>query len=117
MEPHTTTSGIIPADFTAFFYGIDGSVQVGAASELLSADQVGWLDRHDSKGESLVMLKAGNDGAHFVLYAAQPQHHEIVSHGPFIADSMEDIKRLYADYRAGRMQHITEVAPEQQFAY
>lgn len=117
MEPRTFTTGVLPADFSAFLYAIDGSVQVEANNEVLSVDQVGWLDRYDSAGDSQVRLTAGNDGAHFVLYAAQPQHHEIVSHGPFIADSMEDIRQLYADYRAGKMEHINEVAPEQQLVY
>jgi redox-sensitive bicupin YhaK (pirin superfamily) len=47
-----------------------------------------------------------------VLYAAQPQRHEIVSHGPFIADSMEEIKELYAKFRRGQLGHITEVPEE-----
>jgi len=37
----------------------------------------------------------------------------IVSHGPFIADSEDDIKHLYQDYRLGKMKHISTV-PEKQ---
>ncbi|MDQ2657053.1 MAG: pirin family protein, partial [Bacteroidota bacterium] len=80
-------------------------------------DEVGWLDRADEAADSDLLLKGGEQGAHLVLYAAQPQHHEIVSHGPFIADSMEDIRQWYADYRAGKMGHISEVSAEQQIAY
>ena len=117
MQPGTSATGVVPADFSAFLYVIDGRVRVGSDNESLSADQVGWLDRHDVAGDSHLRLTAGDEGAHLVLYAAQPQRHEIVSHGPFIADSMEDIKQLYADYRAGKMSHISEVAPEQQLVY
>lgn len=85
--------------------------------EALLVGHGGWLDRNDLPGESRVKFSTGNDGARFVLYAAEPQRHEIVSHGPFIADTMEDIKQLYAEYRAGRIGHISEVAPEQQRVY
>jgi len=117
MDAGTTTTPRLPADFNGFFYVLEGTVQVGADQQTLSVDHVGWLDHSDAAGDSQVTLTAGSTGAHFVLYAAQPQHHQIVSHGPFIADSMDDIKQLYADYRAGKMGHITEVAAEQQLSY
>jgi quercetin 2,3-dioxygenase len=117
LEPGAFTNGILPADFSAFLYVIDGSVQVGPDNEVLSVDHVGWLNRYDVTGDSQVRLTAGDEGVRFVLYAAQPQHHEIVSHGPFVADSKEEIQQLYADYRAGKMGHISEVAPEQHLVY
>jgi redox-sensitive bicupin YhaK (pirin superfamily) len=67
--------------------------------------------------EGDLQITAGESGARLVIYAAQPQRHEIVSHGPFIADSMEDIRQLYADYRAGRMEHIQDISKEHQFLY
>lgn len=114
MEPGASITGTLPADFTTFLYVIDGTVNVGPGGRTMTVDQVAWLERTDRPGNSEVRLAASDQGAHLVLYAARPQHHEIVSHGPFIADSMEDIKQLYADYRAGKMSHISEVAPQQQ---
>lgn len=117
MEPGASTTPLLPADFNGFFYVLEGTVHIGANQQALAVDHVGWLDRSDVPGNSQVTLTAGNTGAHFVLYAAQPQHHQIVSHGPFIADSMDDIRQLYADYRAGKMGHILEVAAGQQLSY
>jgi redox-sensitive bicupin YhaK (pirin superfamily) len=116
MDANTTLSEVLPRDFSTFLYVLEGNVHVGEQNSNLVKDQVGWLDRGEP-GESHLQLSAGESGAHLVLYAAQPQHHEIVSHGPFIADSMDDIRRLYADYRAGRMGHITEVAEERQLVF
>ena len=45
-----------------------------------------------------------------MLYAGQPQGDRIVSHGPFIGDSKEDIVRLYTEYRAGEFVRMTELA-------
>ena len=117
MEPGASITGMLPADYSTFLYVIDGTVNVGADGKPLTVDQVGWLDRSDKAENSKVTLTGGKEGAHLVLYAAQPQHHEIVSHGPFIADSMDDIRQLYADFRAGKMEHISEVSAEQQISY
>jgi redox-sensitive bicupin YhaK (pirin superfamily) len=117
IEPGQSFIGNLPADFTTFLYVLEGEVQVGDDAKVLSRDQVAWLDKYDQPIASQVKLRAGNAGVHLVLYAAQPQHHEIVSHGPFIADSMDDIRQLYSNFRAGKMEHITEVPAEQQMSY
>lgn len=118
LQPHARLTEGLPANFSTLMYVTEGSVQqVGEGGRVLDADHVGWLDRSDDAGESQVLFAAGEDGARFLLYSAEPQHHEIVAHGPFIADSMEDIRQLYADYRAGKMGHIREVAAEHQLVY
>jgi quercetin 2,3-dioxygenase len=58
-------------------------------------------------------LKAGAEGARFVVYAGKPTGENIVSYGPFIADSSEDIKRLYQEYKEGKMKHISTVPDSQ----
>jgi quercetin 2,3-dioxygenase len=109
MDPGAVTSQVLPSRFTTFLYVIGGSVYVGKEEKLLSKDQVGWLDVTNDPGNSELILKGGDKGVTFVLYAAEPQRHPIVSHGPFIADTMEDIRQLYADFRLGKMGHIAEV--------
>src|SRR5690606_7477125 len=97
----------LPANYTAFIYTLEGIVHVG--NEKLSTGRVGWLDRSSTSDLSQVNLRSEEGGARFVIYAALPTGDEIVTHGPFVADTPEDIRQLYADYRAGKMQHITEV--------
>jgi hypothetical protein len=63
--------------------------------------------------DSELDLRAGNEGARFILYSGQPQGAKLVSHGPFIGDTQEDISRLYHEFRAGKMKHINSV-PESQ---
>lgn len=117
LEPGAKLESVLPSNFSTFIYVIEGAAETGSGNYLLTGDQVGWLDRSDLPGESELTITAGKDGARLVVYAAEPQHHEIVSHGPFIADTMEDIRQLYADYRSGRMGHIHDVPEEQQFSY
>ncbi|WOK09275.1 pirin-like C-terminal cupin domain-containing protein [Imperialibacter roseus] len=117
LQPGATTVQDIPASYTAFLYAIDGNVLVGNEARQLNANQVGWLDRFSEEGTSQLRLEAGETGARVILYAGQPQNDEIVSHGPFIADTQEDIRRLYREYRNGEMNHISMVEEEQKMAW
>jgi redox-sensitive bicupin YhaK (pirin superfamily) len=94
-------------------YVINGSLKVGEDEKQLSQDQVGWLDLFGENASSNLKLTAGEVGVRFALYAGKPLGENIVSYGPFIADSSEDIKRLYQEYRDGKMKHISTV-PESQ---
>ncbi|TAH42447.1 MAG: pirin family protein [Bacteroidetes bacterium] len=108
MQAGVSTKQNIPASFTAFIYVLEGSVQVD--DQTINQNQVGWLDRFTENKASELNLKAAEYGTRFLLYAAQPQGSPIVSHGPFIGDSPEDISRLYREYREGRMEDILTVA-------
>jgi hypothetical protein len=107
---------IIPGSYTAFIYVLKGSVSVGDENEVVNQDQVGWFKHSDEAFDEL-QLSALAEGTELVLYAAKPQKHEIVSHGPFIADSMDEIEDLYAKYRRGEIQHINDVSEAQRFIY
>ncbi|MEJ1238303.1 pirin-like C-terminal cupin domain-containing protein [Chryseolinea sp. T2] len=116
LAPGATLTEAIPANFNSFLYVLDGDVRVGNESNV-KTDEVAWLDLYDDESASQLEVTAGPQGAQFVLYGGLPQKHEIVSHGPFIADSLDEIKQLYADFRHGKMEHILEVAEDHKFAY
>jgi hypothetical protein len=103
----------LPANYNTFLYIIEGDVKAGDEEKQLHKDQVGWLNRLEEEGQSELNLKAGEAGARFVLYAGKPTGDNIVSQGPFIADSSDDIQRLYQEYRRGKLVHISTV-PESQ---
>ena len=113
IEPGVTTTQLIPANFNTFLYVLDGNVEVGEDKKKLGRNQVGWLNITANEAQSELTLAAGKDGARLVLYSGKPIGENIVSHGPFIADSSEDILRLYKEYREGKMKHISSV-PESQ---
>src|ERR1700749_3302101 len=113
IEAGVSTVQQIPADYNTFLYVIKGSVKVGEHDTLLSQDQVGWLDLPGETSQSDLKLACGENGARFVLYAGKPTGDNIVSHGPFIADSLEDIQHLYNEYRRGKMKHISTVPQSQ----
>lgn len=118
MEAGAAIEQDLPAEYNGFLFVIRGSVQAATVptvpgtgpSTLLGAGQVGWLDRPQDEGEGALRIAAGQSGARVVLYAGQPQGVPIVSHGPFIGDSREDIVRLYSEYRAGSFERMSALA-------
>lgn len=117
MQPDASYSFNLPASYTTFLYVLNGNLQIGEEKKLLEQNQVGWLDRSTIDGDSELSLNAGKSGARFVLYSGQPQGDPIVSNGPFIADTQEDISRLYREFRAGKMKHISAVADSQKMVW
>jgi quercetin 2,3-dioxygenase len=114
MNPRAQVEQDIPTSYNGFAYVIRGAVEIGEDGARLKAGQVGWLDRPQGEGNSVLRLVAGEEGARVVLCAGQPQGDPIVSHGPFIGDSKDDIVRLYAEYRAGRFDRLSELAHPRQ---
>ena len=84
---------------------------------VLNGNQVGWLDIFNSDASSRLKLKAGEKGVRLVLYSGRPTGDAIVSHGPFIAGSNEDILRLYKEYKLGKMEHISAVDEKQRILF
>jgi redox-sensitive bicupin YhaK (pirin superfamily) len=106
----------LPVEYNGFLFVIEGSIQVGDEPAVLKTGQVGWLDRPSGAGASVVRIVAGEHGARVVLYAGQPQGNAIVSHGPFIGDSRDDIVRLYTEYRAGQFERMSALARKKRIA-
>ena len=113
IEPGVTTTLQIPANHNTFLYVLNGSVKLGEESKPLNKDEVGWLDIFGNDAQSELKLTAAEKGVRVVLYSGKPTGESIVSYGPFIADSNEDIQRLFREYRQGKMEHISLVAESQ----
>jgi quercetin 2,3-dioxygenase len=99
----------MPASYNGFVFVVRGSARIGEDAAPLTIGQVGWLDRPAGEGTSMLRIVAGDDGVRLVLYAGQPQGDPIISHGPFVGDSKEDIVRLHNEYRAGRFERMSEL--------
>jgi redox-sensitive bicupin YhaK (pirin superfamily) len=97
LKPRASVDQEIPASYNGFAFVIDGSVQIGET--VLKTGQVGWLDRPIENGATVLRVVAGESGARLVLYAGQPQGDPIVSYGPFIGDSEQDIDSFLPSIR------------------
>jgi quercetin 2,3-dioxygenase len=112
LDAHATVDQDLPSSYNGFLFMIAGSLRAGEGGTRLETGQVGWFDRPTGDDPSVLQLTGSDEGARVVLYAGQPQGDPIVSHGPFIGDTREDIVRLYNEYRAGRFRQMSELAQQ-----
>jgi hypothetical protein len=112
LAPGATVEQDLPASYNGFVYVVDGAVDAGDEGVSLRVGQVGWLDRPESVGASVLRLTGADAGAHVVLYAGQPQNAPIVTHGPFVGGSRADIARVSRDYVEGRFERMSALLRE-----
>src|SRR5690606_23437896 len=105
----------LPANYNGLVYALNGAVRVG--DKTLKAGQAGWLNQSNEIRNSELSFQSLTDDTHFVLFAAQPHNVSVVAHGPFIGNNMEDIARLYKEYRNGEMPHLNDLPKEQKHHY
>jgi quercetin 2,3-dioxygenase len=89
--------------YNAFVYPYEGSVEVGDAHAPLPVHRAGVL----GAGERIA-LRAGSEGARFLLLAARPLREPVVQYGPFVMNTHEEIEQAVRDFRDGT---FTRAAP------
>ena len=91
----------LPDDYNALVYPYDGSLEIAfndAITSVLTAHQAGILSAGDG-----VHLRAGSNGAAFLLLAARPLNEPVVQHGPFVMNTEEEVQQAVRDYREGHL--------------
>ena len=86
----------IASGHNAFLYAYEGSAAIGDREVPHRA--AGLLSDGDS-----VSVKAGKDGARFLLLAAKPLREPVVQYGPFVMNTRDEIEQAIADYNAGEL--------------
>jgi quercetin 2,3-dioxygenase len=91
--------GAVPSSHNAVIYLYEGGAEIGAAgaATALPHRAAGVLSHGD-----LVRVRAGEQGARFLLLAAKPLREPVVQYGPFVMNTREEIEQAIADYRDGR---------------
>jgi redox-sensitive bicupin YhaK (pirin superfamily) len=102
LEPGAQVEQALPNDHNGFLYVLEGEARVGAERTPLGLSQVGWLDRPAPEGAAtLTIMNDGPGPLRLLLYAGQRQNVPIVSYGPFIGGTKEDIESSIERYKAG----------------
>jgi hypothetical protein len=83
-------------DKTAYLYPFEGSIEV--EDRVLKTHQGGVLGSGDT-----IAVKAGADGARFLVLAAKPIKEPIVQYGPFVMNTREEIEQAIRDYQSGAL--------------
>ena len=108
LPPRSRYAQLLPSSYNGFVMPIDGQIEVDGT--VVDTGAVGWLSRPMGHEGSRVTLRTGDTAARVVLYAGEPQGDAIVSHGPFIGDTRDDITQRYAEFRRGEFPRMSELA-------
>ena len=115
LEEKAVVTQEIPSHYNGLVYVLKGSVKAG--DKIIKAEQAGWLEKITENGESELQFEALVNDTHFVMYAGQPHNVPVVHHGPFVADTMEDIAQMYRDFRQGKFPHLNDLPSGQKTSY
>jgi len=96
LEAGKTFTAEIPETHSVYVYPFEGSVEI--ADRVLKTHQGGILGSGDA-----VEMKAGADGARFLVLAGRPLKEPVVQYGPFVMNTREEIERAIRDYQNGEL--------------
>ncbi|MBV7693106.1 pirin family protein [Limnobaculum sp. M2-1] len=95
LEPNGEVHIPVPAGLNALLYLFEGEIQVG--NEALQFDQTAILTDGD-----MLHLKADILGGRAMLLAGKPLNEPVVQYGPFVMNSIDEIKQAINDYNSGK---------------
>jgi len=84
---------------TTVLYAYEGSAEVGPAGATAPLEPRAAAVLSDG---DRVRVQASDAAAQFLLLAARPLREPVVSYGPFVMNTREEIEQAVADYRSGR---------------
>ena len=85
----------VPAGQSSFLYLFEGELHLDG--ENIETDRLVVLEDGD-----LLSVKARDNGARFILLAANPIREPIARYGPFVMNTREEIYQAFEDYKAGK---------------
>ena len=115
LEEKAVVTQETPSHYRGLVYVLKGRVKAG--DKIINAEQAGWLDKTVENGNTEIQFEALESNTNFVLYSGQPHNVPVVHHGPFVADTMEDIAQMYRDFRYGKFPHLNDLPSIQKTSY
>jgi len=84
----------LPAGHTAFVYVFEGSVEI--TEQPIARGRIVVL----SQGERIEV--GAKDGGRFILVAGRPLGEPVAKYGPFVMNTVEELRQAVEDFQAGR---------------
>ena len=103
LEAGTQAELALPAGHNTAVVLLKGNVVLNAAEQLQGEAQIALLS---SAGETIALN--AKEATTLLILSGEPIHEPVVSYGPFVMNTREEILQAVNDYQAGRMGQLTE---------
>jgi redox-sensitive bicupin YhaK (pirin superfamily) len=105
IEAGATCRQGIPAGYRAFVYVLAGAAKIGADGRAIAAPDVAWFEPTRSAGATAndTIPIVAETKVRALLFAGPPIEEPVVAYGPFVMNSVEEIRRAFGDYQTGRL--------------
>ncbi|MEQ1517613.1 MAG: pirin-like C-terminal cupin domain-containing protein [Usitatibacteraceae bacterium] len=104
LQPGAHWTGVLPLNMEAGVYVMAGKVAAGADASSLSVGQLGIVNMQSQAAAQEVSLRNnGEELAHIMLLGGAPAEGPLVFHGPFVMNSVEQIRAAEKAYVTGQM--------------
>jgi quercetin 2,3-dioxygenase len=101
LMPGAVFTQPVPEDRNAFIYVISGKAKTGAAGEptYVKPDHLGVF----GPGDSVKVQAEGEKPLHLLFASAQKLNEPVVRGGPFVMNTMGELKKAFHDYQTGNL--------------
>jgi redox-sensitive bicupin YhaK (pirin superfamily) len=87
----------------SFVYLLEGGVHFESDGTQAGAEDVVWFKVAPDCGERVVLGVGADTPCRFLFFASPVIDEPVVAHGPFVMNTVEQIRQAYDDYRSGRL--------------
>jgi redox-sensitive bicupin YhaK (pirin superfamily) len=101
LEPGKDFLYPVPMDQNAFLYVIEGKAKTGPKGEPTYV-KAGYLGVF-GEGSSVKIEAAEDKPVHFLFASAQKLNEPVARGGPFVMNTVGEVKRAFADYQTGNL--------------
>jgi quercetin 2,3-dioxygenase len=95
----------LPENHNSFIYILSGDVEIGENRVNLKKHGVATLTYHEHGSKektSEVLIKSKHRRSKLLVYSGAPIKEEIVPYGPFVMNSMDEIRKAFQDFQDGK---------------
>ena len=100
-----------PAGDNGFVYALAGEGRFGPGEQVLRAGQVAQLSASEERDGVTELAATAHQPLRFLLFSGRPLREPVVSYGPFVMNTREQIVQAFQDFQAGRFGPVPERAP------
>ena len=92
----------VPPGYRAFLYVLSGSGRIEGDDTAVKDEDVAWFRSVPRDGERAILGLEADIDMHALFFGAPVIDEPVVAHGPFVMNTMDEVRRAYADYQSGR---------------